>query len=129
MIPKKPNILYKQIAEELNVPESLVDTFMTFYYKELRKILSELKYSNVNIDGLGVMSIKPRTVEGLIEKYTNKVKKMDTNTINNYSYKKLVEDKIKLLHEVKERLDSEKNIKQEFLKKKQDGKTREDLGK
>ena len=129
MIPKNPNILYKQIEEELNVSESLVDAFITFYYKEIRKTLSELNHSKVNIDGLGVMAIKPRTVDGLINKYTNRVNKMDTNTLNNYSYKKRTEDKLELLHKVKEMLDSEKQVKQEFIKKKQDGKTGEDLEK
>jgi len=101
MIPKKPNILYQQVAEDLNIPESLVDTFMTFYYKELRKNLSELNYSKVNIDGLGVMTVKPRTVEGLINKYTNRVEKLNTNTLTSYNYKKRVEDKIELLHKIR----------------------------
>ncbi|NBU05927.1 MAG: hypothetical protein EBT39_06210 [Sphingobacteriia bacterium] len=59
MIPKKPIILYKQVAEDLNQSESLVDTFMTFYYKEVRKLLSNLSHTKINIDGLGQMVVKP----------------------------------------------------------------------
>ena len=49
MIPKKPNTLYKQVAEDLNISETLVDNFMTFYYKEIRKNLTELNsvYGNM----------------------------------------------------------------------------------
>jgi hypothetical protein len=129
MIPKKPNILYQQVAEDLNIPESLVDTFMTFYYKELRKNLSELNYSKVNIDGLGVMTVKPRTVEGLINKYTNRVEKLNTNTLTSYNYKKRVEDKIELLHKIKGIIDEEKKVKEEFLKEKADEKARKNLEK
>jgi len=57
MIPRKPKDLYKQVAEDMNISETLVDNFMTFYYKEVRKNLTELKYSKINLDGLGVMTL------------------------------------------------------------------------
>ena len=35
MIPKKSKLLYKDVSEEMNVSENLVDTLIDFYYKEL----------------------------------------------------------------------------------------------
>jgi hypothetical protein len=120
MIPKKPNVLYKQVAEDLNIAENLVDAFMTFYYKTVRKNLSEINYTKINLDGLGVMAVKPRTVDGLINKYSNRVDKLNTDTMTNYHYKKRVEDKIELLLKVKKMLDNDVALKQEFLKNKRD---------
>ena len=37
MIPKKPQIIIKQVAEELDLPESMIDEVVSFYYKEVRK--------------------------------------------------------------------------------------------
>ena len=127
MIPKKPNLLYKQVAEEMNISEVLVDNFMTFYYKEVRKNLSELNYTKVNIDGLGIMAVKPRTVDGLIDKYKSKLGKLNTDTMDNYYYKKRIEGKVELLEKTKKLLEAEKAIKDEFLKDKADGKTGKDL--
>ena len=33
MIPKKSKLLYKDVSEEMNVSENLVDTLIDFYYK------------------------------------------------------------------------------------------------
>ncbi len=129
MIPKKPNELYKQVAEDLNISESLVDAFMTFYYKEIRKNLSELNHTQINLDGLGVMAVKPKTIDALINKYSNMVKTTDTNTISKYSYKKKLEDKIELLNQVKDKLGVQKELKEKFLKDKKDEQSSRDLEK
>jgi hypothetical protein len=127
MIPKKPNLLYKQVAEEMNISEVLVDNFMTFYYKEVRKNLSEINYTKINIDGLGIMAVKPRTVDGLIDKYKSKLGNLNTDTMANYYYKKRIEGKVELLEKTKKLLDADKEVKDKFLKEKADGKAGKDL--
>ena len=127
MIPRKPKDLYKQVAEDMNISETLVDNFMTFYYKEVRKNLTELKYSKINLDGLGVMTVKPKTVEGLINKYTCRFKKLNTDTFTSYFNKKRIETKLNRLNNIKGILDQEKQLKERFLKDKADGKTGKDL--
>jgi hypothetical protein len=127
MIPKKPIILYKQVAEDLNQPESLVDSFMTFYYKEVRKLLSDLSYSKINIDGLGQMVVKERTIDGLINKYNARVNKATTNTFSNYFDKKNLEVKLEKMNRIKVVLQQEKELKSKFLKDKADGKAGKDL--
>jgi hypothetical protein len=127
MIPKKPIILYKQVAEDLNQSESLVDTFMTFYYKEVRKLLSNLSHTKINIDGLGQMVVKERTIDGLINKYNARVNKATTNTFSNYFDKKNLEAKLEKMNNIKIVLQQEKQLKDKFLKEKADGKTGKDL--
>lgn len=129
MIPKKPIILYKQVAEDLNQSESLVDTFMTFYYKEVRKLLSDLSYTKINIDGLGQLVVKERTIDGLINKYDARVNKTTTNTFSNYFDKKNLEVKLEKMNRIKVVLQQEKQLKEKFLKDKADGKAGKDLEK
>ena len=35
MIPKKASKLYKQVAEDLDIEELLVENFIEFYYKKI----------------------------------------------------------------------------------------------
>jgi hypothetical protein len=127
MIPKKPKVLYKQVAEDLDLPESLVDTFMTFYYKEVRRLLSDLSYTRINIDGLGQLVVKERTIDGLINKYNARMEKADTKTFSNYFDKKNIETKLGKMNAIKLVLQQEKELKNKFLKDKADGKTSKDL--
>ena len=53
MNPKKPNIIYKSLAEELETSEDLVEDLIQFYYKALRLKLSNLESPRINVEGLG----------------------------------------------------------------------------
>ena len=105
MIPKKPNKLFKEIAEEQNIGEDLVDKFITFYYKEVRRHLSELNYTRINLDGLGQMVIKPKTVDKLILKYSSMANKADTFEFSGYFNKKRLEARLESLSSVKQKID------------------------
>lgn len=116
MIPKKPNKLFKEIAEEQNIGEDLVDKFITFYYKEVRKHLSELNYTRINLDGLGQMVIKPKTVDKLILKYSSMANKADTFEFSGYFNKKRLEARLESLSSVKQKIEEFDFIKTEFKK-------------
>ena len=69
MIPKKPEILIKEIAERNDMPISTIDDIISFYYKEVSKKLSSLEDIRINISGLGHFVIKRLSVEKLVKKY------------------------------------------------------------
>ena len=116
MIPKKPNKLFKEIAEEQNIGEDLVDKFITFYYKEVRRHLSELNYTRINLDGLGQMVIKPKTVDKLILKYSSMANKADTFEFSGYFNKKRLEARLESLSSVKQKIEEFTFTKAEFKK-------------
>ena len=116
MIPKKPNKLFKEIAEEQNIGEDLVDKFITFYYKEVRRHLSELNYTRINLDGLGQMVIKPKTVDKLILKYSSMANKADTFEFSGYFNKKRLEARLESLFAVKQKIEEFTFTKAEFKK-------------
>lgn len=122
MIPKKPNQIFNEVAEELEISSDLVDKFITFYYKEVRKHLSELSHIRVNIDGLGHMVVKRKTIDKLIVKYENMIAKADTYSFPGYFTKKKLETRLEALSKAKNMLNKSDERKQEFLNKKYESK-------
>lgn len=116
MIPKKPNILIKEVSEDLELSEDLVDKFISFYYKDIRKQLSELNHIRINLDGLGQMVIKPKTISKLIDKCNNKINKANTYEFSGYFNKKKLESRLESLYIIEKKIEDFKTIKSEFKK-------------
>ena len=66
MIPKNHKTFKDGIAEEIGVHESVVDEFVSFYYKKVRDSLSNLEHTNVFIENLGTFSLRKARVEKAI---------------------------------------------------------------
>jgi hypothetical protein len=89
--------LLHHVAEQYDIPASLVDDIVSFYYKEVRKNLSSLENLRVNLPGLGHFIIQKKSVDALILKYRNLNNKYDTQTFINYHNKKSAEQKLEKL--------------------------------
>ena len=126
MIPKKPDTLFKKVAEELEMSEDLIDKFVSFYYKDIRKQLTELNHTRINLDGLGHMVIKTKTVGILIEKYNRMIAKANTFNFSGYFNKKRLESRIETLNSMQLKIDEFNEKKKEFKKRVKDG-TKKDL--
>jgi nucleoid DNA-binding protein len=118
MIPKKPKLLYKQLAEESDLNEVLVDNLITFYYKEVRKQLSSLNHPSVNIEGLGKFYVKSKTVDSQILKYQRQLAKTDGYSITSYHNKIWLESKLVELEKMKTLLQQKKEDRKNFIKDK-----------
>ncbi len=68
MNPKSHKDIKKGIADEVDVHNSVVDDFITFYYAKLRKKLSNLEYPRVYVDGLGTFYLRKNKLEKAIKK-------------------------------------------------------------
>lgn len=124
MIPKKPALIVKQVAEDMDIPVSTVDDVISFYYKEVRKNLSSLDHLRIDLPGLGNFVIKKKAVDRLSKKYKILMEKYDNQTFSNYHNRKSAESKLERLGKATVKI-------QEFLKEKKefrDGKqTKRDL--
>jgi nucleoid DNA-binding protein len=128
MNPKKPNKLYNDIAEELNISNSLVEDIMQFYYKEIRYNLINLKYTRLNAEGLGHFMIKPKVVKSSIQRLEKVVKNHDTSTYKAYHNKKAMEEKLQLLTEIEVEIDKEYQEKQNIKTKQNESSSKSNLG-
>lgn len=69
MVPTKAKNLIPEVAIKLNIPEDHLDNMVSFYYKENKKLLSELKHLHILLKGLGRMTIKGWLLKESIEKF------------------------------------------------------------
>jgi nucleoid DNA-binding protein len=123
MIPKKANELYKSVAEDLNIEESLVEDLVDFMYKNLRKNLSNLTHPRINLDGLGQFVVKTKAVNKSIERITTNLLNHDTYTFSAYFNKKTLESKLASLIKLEAEITQQKLKKDQFKKKKDETKS------
>ena len=107
MTPKKASSLYKEITEEFDVSEDLVECLIESYYKTLRKRLSGLSDLRINVDGLGHFVIKIQKVKKAIPHYEKVLQNHGTSTFGAYHNKKSVEEKLELLAAIDEKAEKE----------------------
>ena len=107
MIPKKANSLYKEITEQFDVSEDLVENLIEDYYKTLRKKMSGLSDLRINVDGLGHFVIKIQKVKKAIPHYEKVLDNHDTSTFGAYHNKKSVEEKLELLNKIHAKAEEE----------------------
>ena len=104
MIPKKASKLYRQVAEELNIEETLVEDIVEFLYKNVRSCLSNLSYPRINVEGLGHFTVKAGWIRGSIQRCSKALEKHDTSTFGAYSKKVRIEEKLDLLIELEKKI-------------------------
>lgn len=114
MIPKKPEVVIKEVAEQYDLPVSTVDDIVSFYYKEVRKKLSSLEDIRINIPGLGHFVIKKASVDKMTKKYTEMISRYDSKTFSNYHNKKQAEAKLEKLGKARKKIEEFLTTKKEF---------------
>lgn len=114
MTPKKASSLYRQIAEELNLPEDLVEVFVEFMYKELRTNLTGLSHPRINLEGLGHFAAKPMVVRKAIPRYTKSLENHDTSTFGAYFNKKQLEVKLENLIALEKKMTEQEEKRKTF---------------
>lgn len=127
MIPKKASSIYKQLSEDTDFEESMIETFIEYYYKEVRTVLSNLMHPRVNVEGLGHFVAKPVLVKRDIPKITEKLQNHDTSTFGAYFNKKGLEIKLEQLLELEKKILIEEERKNNFIKTKNENSTNSNL--
>jgi hypothetical protein len=97
--------LIKPVAEELDISEEMLDDMVLFYYSNLRKTLSGLTALKIDVPGLGHFLIRQKRVESSIKKINKTLESTDESSFTSYHYKKLQEEKLKLLLSIKDKID------------------------
>jgi hypothetical protein len=128
MIPKKASKLYKQVAEDLDTDEILIETFIDFYYKKIRECLTGLIHPRVNVEGLGHFIVKSNLVKKIIPRYSKSLDTHDTSTFGAYFNKKRIELKLDLLIKLEQKILAEELRKVTFKKNKDEEYIKTNLG-
>ncbi len=118
MIPKSHKIFKDGIAEEVGVHESVVDEFVSFYYKKVRDSLSSLEHTNVFIEGLGTFSLRKARVEKAIIKNKSFLGDLKKNTYKGYDKTVLINEKIAVLEKALNRIEESITLRNAFKNRK-----------
>lgn len=129
MIPKKSNKLYKDVSEELDISNILVEELVEFYYNEVRQLLTNLVFPRINVEGLGQFVARPKLVRNAIPRYTKILQSHDTSTFAAYYNKKSLETKLNLLILLEQKITEQELKKTNFKKTKYESITKNTLGK
>jgi len=128
MIPKKSKLLYKDVSEEMNVSENLVDALIDFYYRELKNTLTNLQHPTINVEGLGQFVIRKNLVTKSIPKCNKMLENHDTSTFKAYYNKKAIEERVQLLEKMNEMINQDSLRKEIFNQNKNEKYTKNNLG-
>ena len=100
MKPKSFKSLTDGIAEEVGVHENVVADFINFYYRLVRKNLSDLNDPKVYVENLGTFSIMKSKLKRNIERQSNILENIDINTYKGYEKHVNIITKIDKMKEV-----------------------------
>ena len=129
MIPKKSSQLYKELAEEINVPVELVEDLIQSYYNNIRNNLTGLTHPRINVEGLGQFVARPGLVKKSIQRYTKALDSHDTSTFKAYYNKKMLEEKVECLENLDKMINEQDLKKKKFKEDKDEKYSKTNLGK
>tara|TARA_R110002051_G_C8530077_1_gene469442 strand:+ start:240 stop:599 length:360 start_codon:yes stop_codon:yes gene_type:complete len=115
--PKSHKSFFEEVSKEIEVHKDVVDDFVTFYYGKIRKSLSELKDTHINIANLGTFVLRKSKLEKAIKRQKDILGNLEKMTYKGYDKYIPVKEKIqsleKALTRVKEKLKKKKKFKNE----------------
>lgn len=117
MNPKKYKNFYQDIAEEAEVHKDLVSDFVFFFYAKLRKNLSELKHTKINVPNLGTFSVRHNKLKKAIKRQKDILGNLQKMTFDGFDKSIPVNEKIKqmenLLNKIEINIKNKKSFRNE----------------
>ena len=118
MKPKNHKSFFEEVAKEIEVHKDVVDDIITFYYSKLRKNLSNLTDTHINVSGLGTFSIRKRKLEKSIKRNKDILGNLEKMTYKGFDKYLPVKEKLKQMEEVlikmNKKLEQRKHFKNEI---------------
>jgi len=115
--PRSHKSFFEEVAKEIGVHKDVVDDLVTFYYGKIRKSLSELKDSHINVANLGTFILRKSKLEKAIKRQKDILGNLEKMTYKGYDKYVPVKEKIKSLEKaltlVNEKLKNKKSFKNE----------------
>lgn len=132
MIPKKASDHIKPTAQELGVPEDLVQDLTAFYWSDVRKALVELKGHNIYVENLGTFQIKHWKLDDTEKSYQDTFRKYQERqetysmTFQRFSIMKDLQSQIDKIKGVRESWLRDQEKKEQVKNKRNESKTNMD---
>jgi hypothetical protein len=118
MIPKKHKEIVNIVSEEMDVSSELIDDLTSFYYKSMRRKLSNVEDLKFRLPGLGYFLIRNTGVNKAIKKFESMKNGMGDATFNNYHNRKIIESRLEKLYEINEKIKQFMETRKQFKENK-----------
>ena len=114
MNPKSYKNFYEDVAKEAEVHKDLVSDFVFFCYARLRKALSELEYTKINVPNLGTFSIRHHKLKKAIKRQKDILGNLKKITFDGFDKSIPVIEKIEKMERALEIVELNIKNKKEF---------------
>ena len=114
MKPKSHKFFFDDVAKEIGVHKDVVDDLITFYYGKIRKNLSDLNDTHINIAGLGTFILRKKRLEKAIQRNKDIIGNLEKMTYKGYDKYVPVKNKLKQMENALDMLNKKIKLKKDF---------------
>ena len=114
MKPKSHKFFFEEVAKEIGVHKDVVDDLITFYYNKVRKNLSDLTDTHINVAGLGTFILRKKRLEKNIKKNKDIIGNLEKMTYKGYDKYVPVKNKLKQMEDALNILNKKIKLKKDF---------------
>lgn len=114
MKPKSHKYFFEDVAKEIDIHKDVVDDLITFYYNKVRKNLSDLTDTHINIAGLGTFILRKKRLEKNIKKNKDIIGNLEKMTYKGYDKYVPVKNKLKQMENALDVLNKKIKLKKDF---------------
>jgi len=114
--PKDHKIFIENIADQVGLSPEVVKSFISFYYSEVRRNLSEMVFPKIYVDNLGTFSLRKKKLEKAINRQKDILGNLKKMTYKGYEKHVSVKEKIKSLEDALVMVNKMQDDKKTFRK-------------
>ena len=114
MKPKNHKAFFNEVAKEIGVHKDVVDDLVTFYYGKVRKNLSNLTDTDINVAGLGTFSLRKRKLEKAIKRNKDILGNLEKMTYKGFEKYLPVKEKLKQMEQAFKKINKKLETKKKF---------------
>ena len=114
MKPKSHKSFFEQVAKDIGVHKDVVEDMVTFYYSRVRKNLSNLTDTHINVSNLGTFKLRKKRLENNIKRNKDIIGNLEKMTYKDYDKYVPVKNKLQKMEQALSMLNKKLENKKKF---------------
>tara|TARA_Y100001937_G_scaffold77239_1_gene104787 strand:- start:185 stop:544 length:360 start_codon:yes stop_codon:yes gene_type:complete len=112
--PKSHKSFFEQVAKDIGVHKDVVEDMVTFYYSRVRKNLSNLTDTHINVSNLGTFKLRKKRLENNIKRNKDIIGNLEKMTYKGYDKYVPVKNKLQKMEQALSMLNKKLENKKKF---------------
>ena len=122
MLPKNSKHFIQPTADALNCSADLVSDVVSFFYKDVRKNLTDMSEPNLQLESLGSFKAKKLELPKLVAKYTKHLEVLKPETFTQVTLQKSIQAKLDKTLNLQQMIEEERQRRIKFMQTKNERK-------